>query len=140
MECEGSTYEIVTCQKGNLAVLEKRLTGAYAKALEMADSDKQRAQLRLSQELWIKFRDANCDYYELGEGTISRIRGGICMLDLTRARARNSKRRWSRSRYLFRFFHQPLRHLAGGSLGPAAAGAQIGFAHQRDRNGVRSAA
>ena len=87
-DCQGSTYDIVTCQKANLAVLEKRLALAYAKALDMADSDKQRFQLVLAQQQWLKFRDANCDYYELGGGTIARIRGGNCMLDLTRARAK----------------------------------------------------
>ena len=87
-ECNGSTYDIVTCQKANLVILEKRLALAYAKALDMTDSDKQRFQLVLAQQQWLKFRDANCDYYELGGGTIARIRGGNCMLDLTRARAK----------------------------------------------------
>jgi uncharacterized protein YecT (DUF1311 family) len=87
-DCDGSTYDIVTCQKANLAILEKRLAAAYAKALEMADNVKQRKQLEIAQEQWLKFRDVDCDYYELGEGTIARIRGGICMLDLTRARAK----------------------------------------------------
>jgi uncharacterized protein YecT (DUF1311 family) len=87
-DCEGSTYDIVTCQKGNLAILEKRLAAAYAKALAMADNAKQRRQLEIAQAQWLKFRDANCDYYELADGTIARIRGGICMLDLTRTRAK----------------------------------------------------
>ena len=86
--CEGSTYDIVTCQKGNLAILEKQLAKAYAKALQMADNAKQRKQLERAQDQWLKFRDADCDYYELGGGTIARIRGGICMLDLTRTRAK----------------------------------------------------
>jgi uncharacterized protein YecT (DUF1311 family) len=86
-DCQGSTYDIVTCQKGNLALLEKRLAKAYAKALEMADNAKQRKQLAVAQDRWLKFRDANCDYYELADGTIARIRGGNCMLDLTRTRA-----------------------------------------------------
>jgi len=87
-ECNGSTYDIVTCQKGNLALLEKRLAKAYAKALAMTDNAKQRKQLEIAQSQWLKFRDANCDYYELADGTIARIRGGICMLDLTRTRAK----------------------------------------------------
>jgi uncharacterized protein YecT (DUF1311 family) len=86
-ECDGSTYDIVMCQKGNLAILEKRLAAAYRKALKFAQG-KERAQLEVAQHAWLKFRDADCDYYELGEGTIARIRGGNCMLDLTRARAK----------------------------------------------------
>jgi uncharacterized protein YecT (DUF1311 family) len=85
--CDGSTYEIVECQKIKLAVLDKRLNAAYQNALKEAQP-KQREQLRAAQRLWVKYRDANCDYYELGEGTIARIRGGICMLDLTGTRAK----------------------------------------------------
>ena len=85
--CDGSTYEIVDCQKGKLAVLDKRLNAAYQQALKQAVSDKQREQLRKAQRLWVQYRDANCEYYELGEGTIARVYGGSCMLDLTRTRA-----------------------------------------------------
>jgi uncharacterized protein YecT (DUF1311 family) len=85
--CDGSTYEIVECQKAKLSVLDKRLNTAYQQALKDAQSPKQRDQLRAAQRLWVRYRDANCEYYELGEGTIARIEGGICMLDLTRTRA-----------------------------------------------------
>jgi uncharacterized protein YecT (DUF1311 family) len=86
-KCDGSTYEIVECQKAELAQLDKRLNAAYQRALKEAQSDKQREQLRRAQRLWLQYRDANCEYYELGEGTIARIHGGVCMLDLTRTRA-----------------------------------------------------
>jgi uncharacterized protein YecT (DUF1311 family) len=85
--CNGSTYEIVECQKAKLAVLDTRLNAAYQQALRDAQSPKQRDQLRAAQRLWVQYRDANCEYYELGEGTIARIEGGVCMLDLTRTRA-----------------------------------------------------
>jgi uncharacterized protein YecT (DUF1311 family) len=85
--CDGSTYEIVECQKTKLADLDKHLNAAYQKALKLAQSTKQREQLRVAQRLWLQFREADCEYYELGEGTIARIEGGECMLNLTRARA-----------------------------------------------------
>ena len=85
--CDGSTYEIVQCQVERLAVLDKRLNAAYQRALKEAQSDKQREQLRKAQRLWLQYREANCLYYGLGEGTIARIYGGVCMLDLTRTRA-----------------------------------------------------
>jgi uncharacterized protein YecT (DUF1311 family) len=72
--------------------LDKRLNAAYQRALKEAQSDKQREQLRKAQRLWIQFRDAECEYYELGEGTIARIYGGECMLNLTRARAEELER------------------------------------------------
>ncbi len=74
-----------------MAELEKRLSAAYEKALKMA-LPKQREKLQAAQEAWLKFRDVDCDYYELGGGTIARIEGGICMLDLTEARAKELER------------------------------------------------
>ena len=35
-----------------------------------------------------KYRDANCLYYGLGEGTIARLDAGECMRSMTEARAR----------------------------------------------------
>jgi uncharacterized protein YecT (DUF1311 family) len=62
------------------------MTIAYQQALKDAEP-KQREQLRLAQRLWIQFRDSNCLYYGLGEGTIARIEAGYCMKDLTQTRA-----------------------------------------------------
>jgi len=84
--CDGNTYQIVECQNGKLKLLEQRLAVAYQKALQMAEP-KRRKQLETAQEQWLKFRDADCEYYELGGGTIARVEGGYCMLDLTRTRA-----------------------------------------------------
>jgi uncharacterized protein YecT (DUF1311 family) len=84
--CDGSTYEIVECLKAKTAIWDKRLNIAYKQALEDAQP-KQRGQLRAAQRLWIQYRDANCLYYGLGEGTIARVEAGYCMKDLTQARA-----------------------------------------------------
>jgi uncharacterized protein YecT (DUF1311 family) len=84
--CNGSTFEIVECLKVQTAQWDKRMTVAYQEALKDAQP-KQREQLRKAQRLWIQFRDANCLYYDLGEGTIARIEAGYCMEDLTKTRA-----------------------------------------------------
>jgi uncharacterized protein YecT (DUF1311 family) len=84
--CDGSTYEIVQCLKVKTAQWDKRLNAAYKQALEDAQPN-QREQLRAAQRLWVQYRDANCLYYDLGEGTIARIEAGYCMKDLTQARA-----------------------------------------------------
>jgi len=52
------------------------------------ESDKQRARLRAAQRLWIQYRDANCGFYALGEGTISRVEAAECMRSMIEARAR----------------------------------------------------
>jgi uncharacterized protein YecT (DUF1311 family) len=84
--CNGSTYEIVDCLEAQTAQWDKRMNAAYQEALKDAEP-KQREQLRKAQRLWIQFRDANCLYYDLGEGTIARIEAGYCMKDLTKTRA-----------------------------------------------------
>jgi uncharacterized protein YecT (DUF1311 family) len=84
--CDGSTYEIVECLKVQTAQWDKRVNAAYSQALKDAEG-KQREQLRVAQRLWLQYRDANCLYYGLGEGTISHIEAGYCMKDLTKTRA-----------------------------------------------------
>jgi uncharacterized protein YecT (DUF1311 family) len=64
----------------------KRLNVAYQKAVQDAGSA-QRDQLRAAR-LWVQYRDANCLYYGLGEGTIARLDAGECMRSMTEARAK----------------------------------------------------
>jgi len=85
-ECGVSTYEMVECLKAKTAYWDKRMNIAYQQALKDA-VPQQREQLRVAQRLWIQYRDSNCLYYGLGEGTISRIEAGYCMKDLTQTRA-----------------------------------------------------
>jgi uncharacterized protein YecT (DUF1311 family) len=85
--CDGSTQEMVECLKGKTAVWDTRMTMAYQKALKDAGAA-QHEQLRAAQRLWIQYRDANCLYYGMGEGTIARIEAGECMRSMTEARAR----------------------------------------------------
>jgi len=85
--CDGSTFEMVECLKAKTAQWDKRMTIAYQQAMKDA-SQQQREQLRAAQRLWIQYRDANCLYYGMGEGTIARIDAGECMRNMTEARAR----------------------------------------------------
>jgi len=85
--CDGGTYEMVDCLQGKTAAWDKRMTIAYQQALNSAGPD-QRNQLRAAQRLWIQYRDANCLYYGMGEGTIARIDAAECVRSMTEARAR----------------------------------------------------
>jgi uncharacterized protein YecT (DUF1311 family) len=85
--CDGNTYEMVECLGEKLAQWDKRMTIAYQQAMKDA-SPQQHDQLRAAQRLWIQYRDANCLYYRLAEGTIAAIYAGKCMLNMTQARAR----------------------------------------------------
>ena len=85
---DGNTQSLVECLMGKTAQWDKRMNLAYQQALKDASSDRQRDQLRVAQRLWVQYRDANCLYYELGEGTIARLDSNSCMLSLTETRAR----------------------------------------------------
>jgi uncharacterized protein YecT (DUF1311 family) len=85
--CDGSTPEMVNCLAAKTAQWDKRMNAAYQKALGDA-GPQQREQLRAAQRLWIQYRDANCLYYGLGEGTIARVDAGECLRSTTEARAR----------------------------------------------------
>jgi uncharacterized protein YecT (DUF1311 family) len=73
--CDGSTYEMVECLRAKTAQWDKRMTIAYQRNLN-AGEPKQREQLRVAQRLWIQYRDANCLYCGLDEGTIARVGSG----------------------------------------------------------------
>jgi uncharacterized protein YecT (DUF1311 family) len=85
--CDGSTYQMVECLKAKTAQWDNRLNAAYQKALQDA-VPAQRDPLRAAQRLWIQYRDANCLYYGMGEGTIARLDAGECMRSMTEARAK----------------------------------------------------
>ena len=85
--CDGSTPEMVDCLNAKTAEWDKRMTVAYQQAMKDAPP-KQREQLRAAQRLWIQYRDANCLYYDMGEGTIARVDAAECMRSMTEARAR----------------------------------------------------
>lgn len=84
--CDGNTFQMVECLKAKTALWDKRLNVAYQKAVQDA-VPAQRDQLRAAQRLWIQYRDANCLYYGLGEGTIARLDAGECMRSMTQVRA-----------------------------------------------------
>ena len=85
--CDGNTFQMVERRKAKTAQWDKRMTIAYQQALKDA-APAQHDQLRAAQRLWIQYRDANCLYYGLGEGTIARLDAGECMRSMTETRAK----------------------------------------------------
>lgn len=85
--CDGNTFQMVECLKAKTAQWDKRLNAAYQKALQDA-VPAQRDPLRAAQRLWVQYRDANCLYYGMGEGTIARLEAGECMRSMSEARAK----------------------------------------------------
>jgi len=70
---------MVECLRANTAQWDMRMTIAYQRNL--------REQLRMAQRLRIQYRDANCLYCGLDEGTIARVESDDCMLRMTQSRA-----------------------------------------------------
>lgn len=83
--CGGSTLDIVDCLSAQAATWDKRLNSAY-RAARAASPQDQRDQLREAQRAWIKYRDANCLYYRMGEGSIAQLQAADCLLWMTRER------------------------------------------------------
>jgi uncharacterized protein YecT (DUF1311 family) len=77
---------MVECLAAKAAEWDKRLNAAYQKVLKLT-AGKQREQLRAAQRLWVQYRDANCLYWALGEGTIARLESADCTFRLTKERA-----------------------------------------------------
>jgi len=84
---DGNTHDIVMCLSKLYEKWDGRLNAAYKKLLGMEKEAVRLKTLKLSQQAWLKYRDANCDWYEAGEGTIHRLWGSECMRSMTACRA-----------------------------------------------------
>jgi uncharacterized protein YecT (DUF1311 family) len=82
-----NTHDIVMCVGKLYEKWEARVDAAYKKLLGMEQEADRLKWLKLSQDAWLKYRDANCEWYEAGEGTIHRIWGSECMRSMTACRA-----------------------------------------------------
>ena len=84
---DGSTRDIVDCVTKLYKAWQLRVDAGYAKLLGMEKEADRLKWLKLSQDAWLKYRNANCEWYEAGEGTIHRIWGSECMRSMTACRA-----------------------------------------------------
>lgn len=78
----GSTPQIEQCVGKQTKMWDNRLNKAY-KELMSRSSDAQKEPLRTTQRLWIQYRDANCNFYSAGDGTISRVQAAECRRYMT---------------------------------------------------------
>lgn len=83
----GSTAEIVDCLDARTRSWDSALNAAYKRAMAQV-VPAQREPLRAAQRLWVAYRDANCRFYGLGEGSIRQIEAAECLRFMTEARAR----------------------------------------------------
>ncbi|MEO9102828.1 MAG: lysozyme inhibitor LprI family protein [Burkholderiales bacterium] len=81
-----TTQAIVECSAVETKAWDQRLNKAYD-ALKKRIDPGQTTPLLDAQRLWIRYRDANCKFYAMSEGTIGRVEAADCMRRTTRQRA-----------------------------------------------------
>ncbi len=81
-----NTADIVDCIEAKTKVWDERLNKAYKDLPQRLDAG-QLGPLKEAQRLWLKFRDANCGFYDSQEGTIRQIQAAECMRSMTKDRA-----------------------------------------------------
>jgi uncharacterized protein YecT (DUF1311 family) len=85
---EANTPAIEDCYEKRIAFWDKRLNQAYGQLMAFhKDEPKRAAALKTAQLAWIKYRDANLDYYYSQDGTIRRIATAMSKLQMTQDRA-----------------------------------------------------
>lgn len=83
----GVTVAMLECIGSEIKLQDQRLNENY-KAGMQALEPALKEQLRAAQRLWIQYRDAECGLRgQLTGGTIDRLNGASCVLDMTRTRA-----------------------------------------------------
>ena len=84
----GTTTDMVDCITAETKRQDARLNQAYKAAMARQSPARQK-QLQAVQRLWLKFRDANCEFYSDPDGgSLARISGNECMMNSTAHRAR----------------------------------------------------
>ncbi len=81
-----TTPAMAECAAVETRAWDRRLNNAY-EALKTRIDPGQRTPLVDAQRLWIRYRNANCGFYGMSEGTIGRVDAAECLRAMTRARA-----------------------------------------------------
>lgn len=81
-----STLAVVECVQAKINVADQRLNAAY-KALQGQIDANQRQPLLAAQRLWVQYRDANCAFYGVQDGSNRRVQAAECIRSMTEDRA-----------------------------------------------------
>jgi len=84
----GITMNMIDCMTEENKLQDARLNKAY-KSLIAELPPARKTQLLEAQRAWIKFRDANCDfYYDPDGGSMARVSASDCVMRTTTERVR----------------------------------------------------
>jgi uncharacterized protein YecT (DUF1311 family) len=81
-----STPTVVECVQAKTNAADQRLNAAY-KALQARIDAAQRQPLLSAQRLWVQYRDANCAFYGVQDGSIRQVEAAECIRSMTEDRA-----------------------------------------------------
>ena len=81
-----STPAVVECVQAKTNVADQQLNAAY-KALQARIDAAQRQPLLSAQRLWVQYRDANCAFYGVQDGSIRQVQAAECIRSMTEDRA-----------------------------------------------------
>jgi len=85
---QGATAEMFECSGEELDRQDARLDNTYKKLMSKLSPDRKKALLK-AQRAWIKFREANCEYwFDPHGGTAARMNASGCLLTMTATRAK----------------------------------------------------
>ena len=82
-----STLAVIECVQAKANVADQRLNAAY-KVLQARIDAAQRQPLLAAQRLWVQYRDANCGFYGVQDGSTRQVRAAECIRSMTEDRAR----------------------------------------------------
>ncbi|MDP2099213.1 MAG: lysozyme inhibitor LprI family protein [Methylococcales bacterium] len=84
----GVTMAMIDCMGTEYQRQDVRLNKVYQELMSGLSSERKQ-QLQKAQRLWLKFRDANCDfYYDPDGGSLARVNANDCFMMATEARAK----------------------------------------------------
>jgi uncharacterized protein YecT (DUF1311 family) len=85
---EGPWADMFECNGEELDRQDARLNDNYKKLMSKLSRDRKKPLLK-AQRAWIKFREANCDYYfDRDGGKAARLVASGCLVDMTATRAK----------------------------------------------------
>lgn len=84
----GVTADTIDCIGQEIEYQDKRLNQNYQHLIKVLRPER-KTELRDVQRLWLKYREANCNfYYDSEGGSLARIMANQCMLDMLIERSR----------------------------------------------------
>ncbi|MFF7108738.1 lysozyme inhibitor LprI family protein [Pseudomonas sichuanensis] len=92
MDKASSTVAMGACIQAETKLQDERLNRVYKQLMAKLEGQQQK-DLREVQRSWIKYRDGNCAFHgSLSSGSLYRIEGAMCAMDMSKDRAAELER------------------------------------------------